>query len=106
LSQSLPRNANIRELVFLKRKYAGQIAIATSASPSRNKRLYVRGCKIQPTQGENKMNENEFNQLCQSHLIDPSIALENENIIEALQVRGCSKEDVAEKVEQVLRDHF
>jgi hypothetical protein len=52
------------------------------------------------------MNENEFNQLCQSHLIDPSIALENENIIEALQVRGCSKEDVAEKVEQVLRDHF
>ena len=46
------------------------------------------------------MTANEFNQLCQSHLIDPSISLENENIIEALEVRD------DEKVEQVLTTEF
>ena len=46
------------------------------------------------------MTANEFNQLCQSHLIAPSIALENENFIEALEVRD------DEKVEQVLTTEF
>jgi hypothetical protein len=46
------------------------------------------------------MTANEFNQLCQFHCVDPSIALENENIIEALQARD------DEKVEQVLTIEF
>jgi hypothetical protein len=52
------------------------------------------------------MRENDFNQLCESYLVDPEIALENDAVVAALQVRGCSKYEVAEKVEQVLRDHF
>jgi hypothetical protein len=52
------------------------------------------------------MSANDFNQLCQSHLVDPEIALENDAVVAALQVRGCSKYEVAEKVEQVLREEF
>ena len=56
-------------------------------------------------QGDRKMTANEFNQLCQSHLVDPEIALDNENIIEALQVRG-THQQIFEKVEQVLITEF
>jgi hypothetical protein len=51
------------------------------------------------------MTANEFNQLCQSHLVDPEIALDNENIIEALQARG-THQQIFEKVEQVLITEF
>ena len=51
------------------------------------------------------MTANEFNQLCQSHLVDPEIALECQNIIEALQARG-THQQMFEKVEQVLITEF
>jgi hypothetical protein len=34
------------------------------------------------------MTQNQFNQLCAEHTIDPSIALENEALCEALQERN------------------
>jgi hypothetical protein len=46
------------------------------------------------------MTSNEFNNLCQSHAIDPSIALENDNIREALLLLD------DEKVEEVLIAEF
>ena len=33
------------------------------------------------------MTQNQFNALCTEHCIDPSLALENENLIEALRER-------------------
>jgi sulfur transfer complex TusBCD TusB component (DsrH family) len=51
------------------------------------------------------MTANEFNQLCQSHLVDPEIALESLAIIEALQARG-THQQIFEKVEQVLTSQF
>ena len=33
------------------------------------------------------MTQNQFNALCNEHCIDPSLALENENLIEALRER-------------------
>jgi hypothetical protein len=33
------------------------------------------------------MTQNEFNALCQERTIDPSLALENDNLVEALKAR-------------------
>ena len=46
------------------------------------------------------MTQNEFNQLCNDQLIDPSIALENDEIISALR----SKDD--DLVKELLTTQF
>ena len=46
------------------------------------------------------MTANEFNALCQELLIDPALALEDEEIVEAL------KEKDKEKVKTLLRENF
>ncbi len=46
------------------------------------------------------MTRTVFNELCAKHLIDPSIALENESLVEALQ------ENDDEKVELILKTEF
>lgn len=47
------------------------------------------------------MTKNHFNALCAIRYIDPSIALENESIIEALQNGG----DIQE-IEEILENEF
>jgi hypothetical protein len=46
------------------------------------------------------MTQNEFNQLCNDQLIDPSIALENDEIVSALR----SKDD--DLVKELLTTQF
>ena len=46
------------------------------------------------------MTQNQFNALCNEHYIHPSIALENEELIEALQ----NKDDA--KVVDILTNEF
>jgi hypothetical protein len=46
------------------------------------------------------MTRNEFFTLCEDHLIDPCIALENENLSKALFKRDDAK------VKQILREEF
>lgn len=46
------------------------------------------------------MTQNQFNALCNEHCIHPSIALENEELIEALQ----NKDDA--KVVEILTNQF
>ena len=46
------------------------------------------------------MTQNQFNALCNEHCIHPSIALENEDIVEALQ----NKDDA--KVVDILINEF
>ena len=46
------------------------------------------------------MTRTEFQMLCGEYLIDPSIALENENICEALRQRD------AEQVKHILETEF
>lgn len=46
------------------------------------------------------MSRNQFDALCSKYLIDPAIALENEEIVEALK----AKDDA--KVEQILKTQF
>ena len=46
------------------------------------------------------MTQNEFNQLCNDQLIDPSIALENDDIVSALR----SKDD--DLVKELLTTQF
>jgi|TARA_R110000796_G_scaffold128705_1_gene244311 hypothetical protein len=47
------------------------------------------------------MTRNEFFALCEDHLIDPNIALENKNIANALFIRAS-----ATKIEQILKEEF
>lgn len=53
------------------------------------------------TKPNKKMTRNQFNSLCAIRYIDPSLALENESIIEALQNGG----DVQE-IEEILENEF
>jgi len=46
------------------------------------------------------MTQNQFNTLCNEHGIAPSIALENENLIEALRERD------DERVIQIITEEF
>ena len=46
------------------------------------------------------MTNNEFDQLCQKYLIDPCIAIENENIVSALQGRNDAE------IETILKNEF
>ena len=46
------------------------------------------------------MSQNQFNALCTEHCIDPSVALENENIIEALRERD------DERVIEIIKQEF
>ena len=46
------------------------------------------------------MTQTRFNTLCQEYFIEPTIALENENLVDALR-----KKDDAE-VERILSDEF
>jgi hypothetical protein len=65
-------------------------------------------CKITPAckpnkqqhPKENKMTQNQFAALCEELTIDPAIALENENVVEAL------KEKDDEAVERILKEEF
>jgi hypothetical protein len=46
------------------------------------------------------MTTNEFNALCGEHLIDPAIALENEQVVQAL------REGDDAKVETLVKEEF
>lgn len=46
------------------------------------------------------MTRNEFLALCEYHLIDPCIALENKNIAKALFIRDDTK------IKQILKEEF
>jgi hypothetical protein len=46
------------------------------------------------------MTQTRFNTLCQEYYIDPMIALENDNVVEALR----NKDD--SEVERILSDEF
>lgn len=46
------------------------------------------------------MTKNEFAALCAEHTIDPAVALENENIVEALR----NKDDA--EVKRILKEEF
>ena len=46
------------------------------------------------------MSRNEFFALCEDHLIDPCIALENKNIANALFIRD------DKKIKQILKEEF
>ena len=46
------------------------------------------------------MTQTRFNTLCQEYFINPMIALENDNVVEALR----NKDD--EEVERILSDEF
>ena len=46
------------------------------------------------------MTQNQFNTLCTEHCIDPSLALENENLIEALRERD------DERVIEIITQEF
>jgi hypothetical protein len=46
------------------------------------------------------MTKNQFNSLCCEFCIHPEVALENENLVEALKNRN------DEMVEQILREEF
>ena len=61
----------------------------------------LKNFKINQTKPNKKMTRNQFNSLCAIRYIDPSLALENESIIEALQNGG----DVQE-IEEILENEF
>jgi hypothetical protein len=65
------------------------------------KRRKASGIAKQNKTKPKKMTKNQFNSLCAIRYIDPSMALENENIIEALQNGG----DVQE-IEEILENEF
>jgi hypothetical protein len=46
------------------------------------------------------MTQNQFVALCEQHLVDPAIALENENVVKALNDRN------DQEVERLLTEEF
>jgi len=52
------------------------------------------------------MTRNEFFELCEEHLIDPSIALENENIAKTLGVAIKNRIIEKAKITLILEEEF